>query len=175
VTEVVGDFPTRLGGRSGEACSSARRISCAGCHAVFCVGMGIPTGRFDLCLLRRLCNAIVGRPFQADVACRVSLSLGQLGQPGKADLQMRCKALLRRSARQVGTRKTWICYGGCRVSGLPFGMCRIRWQAPSEAARPFSFASDNSGGFVPWKIGAQALGRLANSILNDREVQLWKA
>src|SRR3989442_1298036 len=39
-----------------------------------------------------LCNAIVGRPFQADVACRVSLSLGRLGQPGKADLQMRCKA-----------------------------------------------------------------------------------
>src|SRR5438128_12101204 len=39
-----------------------------------------------------LCNAIVGRPFQADIACRVSLSLGRLGQPGKADLQMRCKA-----------------------------------------------------------------------------------
>jgi len=39
----------------------------------------------------RLCNAIVGRPFQADVACRVSLSLGRLGQPGKADLQMSCK------------------------------------------------------------------------------------
>src|SRR5207247_2607891 len=31
---------------------------------------------------------------------------------------------------------------------------------PSEAARSVLVCSDNSGGFVPWKIGAQALGRL---------------
>src|SRR5438270_444345 len=39
-----------------------------------------------------LCNAFVGRPFQADVCRPDSLNLGRPGQAGKPDLRMRCKA-----------------------------------------------------------------------------------
>src|SRR5438034_8473539 len=50
--------------------------------------------RDDLCADPNapLCNAFVGRPFQADVCRPDSLNLGCPGQAGKPDLRMRCKA-----------------------------------------------------------------------------------
>ncbi len=44
----------------------------------------------------RLCNEIEGQAFQPDRASPMSINLVKRGQPGKADLQMRCKAASRR-------------------------------------------------------------------------------
>jgi hypothetical protein len=52
-----------------------------------------------------LYNEFVGQPFQADGASPDSLNLGCLGQAGKPDLQLRCKAVF------VGT---YLLQGGLR-------------------------------------------------------------
>src|SRR5260370_24702230 len=79
---------------------------------------------------RGLCNGKVDRAFQPDPGSPASLKVGNGSQPGKANLQLRCKAvpclLVEDELLGIDQRPEDVLVSGFFVLGVPGEVCQRR-------------------------------------------------